>query len=1124
MTKPLRLAAATALVSLLFFSCKKEDATSAPSNAQADGPVLFNLLPPEKTGVTFVNQLDEGPNTNILMYEYFYNGGGVATGDFNNDGWLDLYFTSNMGDCKLYLNEGKGGLTFRDATGMSGASGRPGPWKTGVNVVDINGDGKLDIYLCYSGALPDEKRKNQLFINTTPTPPSGGRGAGATFQERAAEFGLDSPGHSNQSYFLDYDRDGDLDMLLLQHNPKNLPMLNEAQTAAQLKASSPAMGLRLFRQDNGKFSDVTEKTGLNCSELSYGLGLAISDLNADGWPDFYVSNDYNVPDYLYLNNQNGTFLNALSDGINHTSQFSMGNDVADLNHDGLPDLITLDMLPEDNARQKLLLAPDNYGKFDLNVRSGFYYQFMRNMLQLNNGDGTFSEVGQLAGISNTDWSWSALAADYDNDGQRDLYITNGYHRDYTNLDFIAYMDDFVQKKGRLQREDVLEIIKNMPASNVTNYLFRGNGELHFDNITNACGMGQPSNSNGAVYADLDKDGDLDLIVNNINKPAFIYENIVDKKAGNHLQLTLKGEGMNTQGIGAKVSVFADKKQFFAEQNPARGYLSAVSPILQFGLGNLSAIDSLIITWPSGKQEKQTDITINSNLILEERNAQLAKPIKAKYTPLFTPIKSPIDYTNPPTASRDFDRQKLLIGELSTHGPCMAKGDLNGDGLEDIFIGGAAGQAASVYFQGKNGQFTKANIPAFEADKASEDADAALFDADGDGDLDIYVASGGYHQFQPDDAALQDRLYLNDGKSVFTKNTNALPKMTASKGCVAVGDVNGDGHPDLFVGGWVVPGRYPEAPASYLLVNDGKGNFTDQTKALAPELAQPGMVCDAAWVDLNQDGKQDLVTVGEWMPMAAYLNEGGKLRPATEQVFGKAYNGLWSCIEVADLNKDGRPDFIVGNLGTNTQIKATDSEPAELYYADFDENGAVDPILCTYIQGKSYPYLTRDELVQQLPKFKKRFTDFKRYAGVSTEELFSEGELKKANRLTVNYLETMLFLSDINGKYRLGQLPVQAQFAPVHCIAVVDADKDGQEDLLLLGNDRHLKLRLGMADANHGVLLRGDGKGQFRYLPQAQSGLQVRADVRCVAQLGNVVFMGVNGQNMQAFRFDTNKSR
>lgn len=1106
-------AAAVAIIfSLLFLACKKEEQAASPTSGQADGPVLFNLLPSEKTGVDFVNQLNEGPNTNILMYEYFYNGGGVATGDFNNDGWLDLYFTSNMGDCKLYLNEGKGGLTFRDATGASGASGRPGPWKTGVNVVDINGDGKLDIYLCYSGALPDEKRKNQLFINVSQ---AGNRGA--TFQEKAAEYGLDSPGYSNQSYFFDYDRDGDLDMLLLNHNPKNLPMLNEAQTAAQFKTSSPTMGLRLFRQDNGKFADVTEKSGISCSDLSYGLGLAISDLNADGWPDFYLSNDYNVPDYLYMNNQNGTFRNSLSEAIGHTSQFSMGNDVADINHDGLPDLITLDMLPADNARQKLLLAPDNYGKFDLNLRSGFYYQYMRNMLQLNNGDGSFSEVGQLAGISNTDWSWSALAADYDNDGQRDLYITNGYHRDYTNLDFINYMDDVVKKKGRLQREDVLEIIKNMPASDVVNYLFRGNGELHFENITQSCGMGQPSNSNGAAYADLDKDGDLDLIVNNINKPAFVYENIVDKKAGNYLQISLSGEGMNSQGLGAKVSIFAGGKQFFAEQNPARGYLSAVSPILHIGLGKAANIDSLIITWPTGKQEKRTDIAINSSINLEEKNAQLAKPIKAKYASIFTPIKSPISYSNPLLPNRDFDRQKLLIAEQSTHGPCMAKGDLNGDSTEDLFIGGAAGQAASVYLQGKSGQFSKAKIPAFDADKVSEDADAAIFDADGDGDLDVYVASGGYHQFQPDDVALQDRLYLNDGKGNFTKSQNALPKMTASKGCVAIGDINDDGHADLFVGGRVVPGRYPEAPSSYLLVNDGKGIFTDQTQALAPDLAQPGMVCDAVWVDLNKDEKQDLVTVGEWMPVAAYLNEGGKLRPATEQVFGKAYNGLWNCIEVADLNKDGRLDFIVGNLGTNTQIKASDSEPAELYHADFDENGSVDPILCTYIQGKSYPYLTRDELLQQLVKFKKRFTDFKEYSTVTINDLFPEGELKTAKHLTVNHLNTTFFLSDANGKYTLGQLPVQAQFAPVHAIAVMDADKDGLDDILLLGNDSHLKLRLGKADANHGVLLRGDEKGGFRYIAQQQSGLRVRGDVRCTAQLGEVVLMGINGQNLMAFK-------
>ncbi|MBI1225781.1 MAG: RNA-binding protein [Bacteroidetes bacterium] len=1098
------------------FSCKNEneklDTTEETANSQS---ALFELLSSEKTNITFQNKLEEGLNTNILMYEYFYNGGGVAVGDFNNDSFQDLYFTSNMGENKLYINEGKD-MKFRDVTAQSGASGRPGPWKTGVNVVDINGDGKLDIYLCYSGAMPDEKRRNQLFINTTS---DGSRGA--TFQEKAAEYGLDSPAFSNQSYFFDYDRDGDLDMILLNHNPKNLPILNEVQTVEKLKTDDPMKGTRFFRQDKGHFEDVTEKVGINGSELSYGLGISISDFNNDGWPDFYVSNDYQVPDYLYINKQDGTFSNKLSESMGHTSQFSMGNDAADLNNDGLTDLFTLDMLPEDNSRQKLLLAPDNYGKFDLNVRSGFYYQFMRNMLQLNNGNTTgegvvFSEVGQFAGVSNTDWSWSVLAADYDNDGWRDLYITNGYNRDYTNLDFINYMDEYVKEKGRLVREDVLDIIAKMPASNVVNYMFKGNDDLKFSDITKSWGMSQPSNSNGAAYADLDNDGDLDLIVNNINKPAFIYENLANKDVAHYLQIRLNGEDMNTQGIGAKVSVYSGGRQYIAEQYQTRGYLSAVSPVLHFGLGNNANIDSLIINWSAGKQETLKSIAINSTIKLEEKNAAIAKQNKLQPEGVFSPIPPPFAYTNPPLPARDFDRQKLLIGQLSTNGPCLVKGDLNGDGKEDIFVGGAAGQRANVFFQTKDGSFSTAKISVFEEDMASEDTDAALFDANGDGNLDIYVASGGYHQFQVDDTALQDRLYFGDGKGGFSKSQNALPKMLSSTGCIAVSDLNADGYPDIFIGGRLVPGRYPEPPKSYLLVNDGKGNFTDQTTSIAMELAQCGMVCDAIWTDINQDNKPDLIVVGEWMPISIYINEAGKLKNETEQYLNKSY-GLWNRIETADLNKDGRPDFVIGNLGTNTQIQASKSQPTEIYFADFDKNGSVDPLLCTYIQGKSYPYLTRDELLQQLASFKKRFTDYKSYSGATMQDLFTENELSNANHLIANDLKTSILLSDATGKYKLVALPPQAQYAPIHAIAVFDADKDGNFDLLLCGNDNNLKLRLGRADANHGVLLRGDGRGGFQYIEQVKSGLRINGDVRSIVQLGDKFLFGINQKTIVAYK-------
>ncbi|MFT6319654.1 MAG: hypothetical protein ACJAT4_000571, partial [Granulosicoccus sp.] len=593
---------------LSFFSCKNDNVENL--TAEKNLPTIsespkFTLLPPYESKITFANTLTEGSNTNVLMYEYFYNGAGVATGDFNGDDLIDIYFTSNMGENKLYLNQGN--LQFKDVTFSSGAAGRNGPWKTGVTIVDINGDNLLDIYICYSGALPDEKRANQLFVNQ-----GNGNNNTPTFIDEAAKYGLDSKGYSNQGYFLDYDRDGDLDMLLLNHNPKSLPVLNEVSTAKKMGEDDLLQGVRLYRQDNGFFKDVTKRSGINGSSLTYGLGIGIADLNQDGWVDFYVSNDYTIPDYLYVNNKNGTFSNQLKEQIRCNSHFSMGNDVADLNNDGLQDIITLDMLPEDNQRQKLLVAPDNYSKFDLNVRSGFHYQYMRNMLQLNNGNGTFSEIGQLAGISNTDWSWAALAADYDNDGWKDLYITNGYTRDYTNLDFINYMNDFVQEKGRLKRENVLELIKNMPASDVVNYMFSnqpspaGGNNFTFQNKTKEWGLHHASNSNGAAYADFDNDGDLDLVVNNINKPAFLFRNETKSNEFHFLKIKLAGDKLNTLGIGAKVQLFYEGKIQTVEQQPTRGYLSSVSPILHFGLGGNNTIDSVIVIWQNGKMEKQSN--------------------------------------------------------------------------------------------------------------------------------------------------------------------------------------------------------------------------------------------------------------------------------------------------------------------------------------------------------------------------------------------------------------------------------------------------------------------------------------------------------------------------------------
>ncbi len=1072
------------------------------SNSQSTAP-LFTLLPAAQTKINFQNTLTEGLNTNILMYEYFYNGGGVAVGDFNGDGLEDLYFTANMEDNKMYLN--KGNLQFEDVTLLTGAQGRPGPWKTGVTAVDINGDHLLDLYICYSGALPEAKRTNQLFIN------KGNNVRGIPlFEDEAEKYGLASPAHSTQAYFFDYDHDHDLDMLLLNHNPKNLPILNEESTAEMMKQDDPLRSTRLYRQTNGRFEDVTIQSGINGSPLSYGLGLGISDLNADGWPDFYISNDYAVPDYLYINNKDGTFTNQIS-SLGHISEFSMGNDIVDFNNDGWQDIFTLDMLPEDNHRQKLLLAPDNYAKFDLHVRSGFYYQYMRNMLQLNNGNGSFSEIGQLAGISNTDWSWSALLADFDEDGYKDLHVTNGYKRDYTNLDFINYMDDYVKTKGRLVREDVMDIIGHMPASNVSNYIFANQGDLSFKNLTTDWGLNRPSNSNGAVYADLDQDGDLDLVVNNINEPAFVYRNESNNRKDIHyINILLRGDALNTFGIGTRVSIYTEGRVQVLEQYPTRGYESSVSSILHFGLGRNAIIDTMVILWPGGKMQQLFNVPVNQLFAVEEKNAKPFKPVALSSSTIFKRIPSPLVFDHLQIQHNDFDRQPLLMSKASYSAPCFTSGDLNHDGLDDIVYAGSEGQPAAIFLQQKNHTYISDPISSFEASRNQTGTDVCIFDANGDQLPDIYIASGGYHEYAAQDALLNDRIYINDGKGKYEYHADALPAMPVSKGCVVTMDLTGDGHLDLFVGGRLIPGRYPECPASYILINDGHGKFNDQTNQFAAEINNLGMVTDALACDINGDKIQDLIVVGEWMPVTIFIQEQGKLVNKTNDYFDSNYTGLWNTIGTADFNGDQKPDFIIGNLGTNAQLKASASQPISLVYKDFDQNGSVDPLLNSFIQGKQYPYVTRDELVKQLTYLKPRFNSFESYSDVNINDLFKKGELADAHTLQASYLETSCFLSQPNGKYKLGQLPVQAQFAPVHTVTIYDVDQDGSDDVLLCGNDSQMKIRLGKSDANYGVLLKGNGDGNFRYIPQIQSGLQVKGDVRCVIPLQDgAFFFGIN---------------
>jgi len=1057
-----------------------------------DTTPLFTVLTEAESGIQFNNVNVENEQINILTYEYLYNGGGVAAGDINNDGLADLYFSSNNLENKLYLN--KGNLKFEDITASSGTGCKPG-WKTGVSMVDINADGWLDIYVCRSADSTPERRKNTLLINN----------GDLTFTDRSKEYGLDDDSYTTQAAFFDYDRDGDLDAFMLNHSL--LQISNSFNISVRSNLRHPYVGNRLYRNDDGRFIQLGDEAGVYGPHSNYGLGIGVSDINNDGWPDVHVTNDYVDSDKLYMNQKNGTFRNMADSVFTHMSQFSMGVDIADINRDGFMDLLTLDMLPEDNKRQKLLFGPDRYDVHETAFRNGFHHQYMRNMLHLNHGDGSFSEIGQISGVSNTDWSWAALFADYDNDGWQDLFISNGYKRDFTNNDFLKYKADQQMKRGPGKGESLSEMIKKMPSNKIHNYIFRNNGDLTFNDMSSSWGFTTPVLTNGSVYTDLDNDGDLDLVMNNLDEAARLYENHGESLKRNYLKVRLKGKDKNTFGVGAKVTVYAANKMQLKEQFPVRGFQSSIEPLLHFGLDTIGVIDSITVVWPQGESQKIRDVKANQLLVIDAADVQHSNEAVSITPQVFLKRSNGPAFTHRENNFVDFKSQALLPRMYSTAGPAMASADVNGDGLEDVFIGGASGQPGELFLKKQDGSFKSSIQPAFAKGAASEAVDAIFFDMDNDRDQDLYVVSGGY-EFAPKDPALQDHLYRNDGKGTFESLPDALPPFRTSKSCVRPADINRDGYLDLFVGGRLVPGRYPETPESYVLMNDGRGTFSIQTDKFAPELKSAGMVTDACWTDLNSDGVKDLVMVGEWMPVMFFVNLNGKLVNKSAEFLTANSNGWWNCITAADIDGDGDEDFLLGNFGMNNQMKPSDQKPVSMFYADYDNNGSVDPLLTYFIQDKNYPYANRDELTDQVPMFKKRFTDYESYSNATIETILNDEERQKSTKLTASRFETVILQNNGNA-FTFSALPVQAQFAPVFDIAVADVNNDEHMDLILAGNLEKARVRTGKWAGNTGFIFTGDGKGNFHYVPQRQSGLSIQRDVRKILPLGDKIIFAIN---------------
>ncbi len=1062
----------------------------------------FTLMTPEETGVGFINQVREDYNYNSFVFEYIYNGGGVAAGDVNGDSLPDLYFSASLLSNKLYINLGQ--FKFLDVTEAAGVGLNTG-FKTGVTMADVNGDGRLDIYSCRTSKSADEINADRLYINMGNRLENGIQIP--VFEEQSKKYGLDDNKNTNHNCFFDFDRDGDLDLFQLNHRAdftqaNNLRLQERKDGSVERKTlpETPYESNKLFENVQGTFKDITVKAGMESS--AYGLSVTLTDFNQDGWMDLYIANDFIEPDELFINNRNGTFTDYRERYLKHTSQSSMGSDIADINNDGLSDIIVMDMKPEDPIRYKVLMNLMQYDRYNLLVQYGYGRQDGRNVLQLNNGNGTYSEIGQYAGVAATDWSWSPLLADFDNDGWKDLYVTNGYRKDLTQQDYVTYFRDSIQRSGGLSSEafpDIQQFLKYLPEQKVSNYLYVNNQKLGFINATQTAGMDQPSFSNGSAFADLDRDGDLDIIVNNIGEPAFIYRN--DIKGNNWIQIDVQQTNGNTDGIGSTADVYTGGMYQFAMMMINKGYYSTSEPILHFGLGAATNIDSIILTWPDGTKEIMKDVKSNQRLVWSKGVGKpYTAPIASVPSKLFSSQTVLPAWTHQENEFVDFKRERLLPYMLSAEGPCLAVGDINGDSLDDLYAGNGNGFPGTLFLQQADNGFTAATQPAFIVDSVFEDCGAQFEDFDMDGDLDLLVISGGA-AYNLNDPAYLTREYINDGRGNFSRAGN-FPIIRTNAGALLTVDIDGDQDKDVIIGGLSSPGMFPKAPKSYLLRND-KGKFIDITQSVFPDLDGLGMITDIEAGDLDGDGTLELVFAGDWMPISIFSFDGSIYKNKTKAYGLEKSNGWWKCISIEDIDADGDVDLVAGNMGLNHRLKATNDFPVTLISNDFDGNGSTDPVMCFYHNTKLYPFAGRDAIIAQIPALKKKFLRYTPYANATIDDIFSAQELKGSTYLYAYNFSTMLYRNE--GKtFEAVTLPYQVQLSPVYDLVIKDFNKDNRKDILMAGNFSHSETETGEIDAGNGTLLLQQADGSFAYVANRLHGFWAQKEVRelDLIRLGN----------------------